>query len=172
MDKPLLSLTAADLMSRELILVPAEMSLQGAARLLSRSHVTGAPVVDSSGRCIGVLSSTDILHWVENPKPKNEPKAAECVCRSWQIFGNEAAPSDCVRAHMTGNPVTVTGNAAVGELALMMIDAHIHRVIVVDAMGCPIGIVSSTDILAAVARHARTNVSETPKGRECQTTGR
>ncbi len=33
----------------------------------------------------------------------------------------------------------------------MMIDAHIHRVIVVDKDERPIGIVSSTDILAAVA---------------------
>ena len=46
MDKPLACLTAADLMSRDLVLVPQEMSLQGAAHLLSRSHVSGAPVVD------------------------------------------------------------------------------------------------------------------------------
>ena len=33
-----------------------------------------------------------------------------------------------------------------------MIDAHIHRIIIVDQHQHPIGIVSSTDILAAVAR--------------------
>jgi predicted transcriptional regulator len=36
----------------------------------------------------------------------------------------------------------------------MMMDAHIHRVIVVDSENRPIGVVSSTDILAAVARAA------------------
>jgi CBS domain-containing protein len=34
----------------------------------------------------------------------------------------------------------------------MMRDAHIHRVIVVDDRGRPVGVVTSTDILAAVAR--------------------
>jgi predicted transcriptional regulator len=33
-----------------------------------------------------------------------------------------------------------------------MIEAHIHRVIVVDERDQPIGIVSSTDILGAVAQ--------------------
>ena len=33
----------------------------------------------------------------------------------------------------------------------MMIDAHIHRVIVVDEDRIPVGVVSSTDILAALA---------------------
>jgi CBS domain-containing protein len=37
------------------------------------------------------------------------------------------------------------------ELARAMLDAHIHRVIVVDELQRPIGIVSTTDILAAVA---------------------
>jgi CBS-domain-containing membrane protein len=33
-----------------------------------------------------------------------------------------------------------------------MLDAHIHRIIIVDEGGQPVGIVSSTDVLAAVAR--------------------
>jgi CBS-domain-containing membrane protein len=35
-----------------------------------------------------------------------------------------------------------------------MIDAHIHRVVVIDEEGKPIGIVSATDVLAVVAREA------------------
>ena len=38
------------------------------------------------------------------------------------------------------------------RLAQMMLDAHVHRVIVVDNEQKPVGIVSSIDILAAVAR--------------------
>jgi predicted transcriptional regulator len=32
-----------------------------------------------------------------------------------------------------------------------MLDAHIHRLIVVDEAGAPVGVISSTDILSAVA---------------------
>jgi predicted transcriptional regulator len=41
------------------------------------------------------------------------------------------------------------------DLARMMLDAHIHRVIVVDEQNRPVGVVSSTDILAAVVAEDR-----------------
>jgi len=53
------------------------------------------------------------------------------------------------------------GGVPIGDLANMMIDAHIHRVIVVDSNERPIGIVSTTDILAAVAREAQSTKSGT-----------
>jgi CBS-domain-containing membrane protein len=153
MDKPLLSLTAADLMSRNLVLVPQNMSLQGAARLISRAHVSGAPVVNDEGRCVGVLSTTDFLHWVENGNTRHKPE--EGVWHSWQIFEKEASPTDTVGCFMTADPVNVAAGTSIGDLAQMMLDARIHRVIVVDHNERPIGIVSSTDVLAAVARETR-----------------
>ena len=53
---------------------------------------------------------------------------------------------------MTGDPVTVSQNTPVQKLAQMMLDAHIHRLIVVDREQRPVGIITSTDILAAFAR--------------------
>jgi CBS domain-containing protein len=52
---------------------------------------------------------------------------------------------------MTPDPVTVRPGTPVKEVARLMLDAHIHRVIVVDARGRPVGVVSSTDLIAAVA---------------------
>jgi CBS-domain-containing membrane protein len=162
MHKPIFTLTAADLMSRELVMVPCEMSLQGAARMLSRARVSGAPVVDGTGRCVGVVSTTDFLNWVdeEHARPLREPK--ETACNSWQIFGNAAAPTDCVSDVMTSDPVVVQPGTAIGEVAQMMLDARIHRVLVVDSSDRPIGILSTTDILAAVAREARLHESAAP----------
>jgi CBS-domain-containing membrane protein len=153
-SKPLLSLTAAELMSQAVVMVPQEMTLQGAAHLLSQAHVSGAPVVDSEGRCVGVLSATDFVHWAEKgPRPSRPNQAAVC---SWQIVEAESLPQEAVRHYMTTDPVTVTLSARIGELAQMMLDAHIHRVIVVDKNHRPIGIISSTDLLAALAHAART----------------
>ena len=59
--RPLLGLTAADLMTAPVMTIPEEMSLSEAARLLSGAHVSGAPVVDAEGRCVGVLSSSDFV---------------------------------------------------------------------------------------------------------------
>jgi CBS domain-containing protein len=52
---------------------------------------------------------------------------------------------------MTPDLVAAPAATTLGDLSRMMRDAHIHRVIVVDKEGRPIGVVSSTDVLAAVA---------------------
>jgi CBS domain-containing protein len=151
-QKPLFALTAADLMTQSVVMVPEHMSLPCAARLLSRSHVTGAPVVDETGRCIGVLSATDFLRWVESGKATAGHAAHATFTQAWQIVDPEELPGGEVRAHMTPDPVFVAPTAPLGELARKMLDAHIHRVIVAGPDGHPVGIVSSTDLLAALAR--------------------
>ena len=55
------------------------------------------------------------------------------------------------------SPQPTLAEYPLAELARMMLDAHIHRVIVVDRNGKPIGLVSSTDILAVVAHTATTS---------------
>jgi CBS domain-containing protein len=148
--KPLLSLTAADLMSAAVMTIPADMSLQGAARALSQSHISGAPVVDADGRCVGVLSSTDFLSWA-GEGPGTSRHGPTCMCSDWDLPDPAQVPADVVRNYMTADPVFVSPATGIGELSQMMLDAHIHRVIVVDAAGRPVGIVTSTDVLAAVA---------------------
>ena len=108
-------------------------------------------MVDEAGRCIGVLSSTDFLHWVETGKANHPQDPRAAYSRAWQIVDPEALPDNEVRAHMTPDPITVAASTLIGDLARMMLDAHIHRVIVVGAQGEPIGIISSTDLLAALA---------------------
>lgn len=167
MEKSLLSLTANDLMSRGLVLVPLQMSLHGAARLLARARVSGAPVVDDAGRCVGVISTTDILRWVEDGQPRRKsPANHEAVCQPWQMVGALESAADCVGDHMTRDPVVVSAGTKIGELSRMMMDARIHRVVVIDSDEHPIGIVSTTDILAAVARESiAENVYE--ESRQC-----
>jgi CBS domain-containing protein len=61
------------------------------------------------------------------------------------------APDHEIRRYMTAQPVTVAPVTPIGKVAQMMIDAYIHRVLVVVEQDRPLGIVTSTDILAAVA---------------------
>jgi CBS domain-containing protein len=150
---PLMDLTADDLMTRDVVMIPQEMSLRAAAHLLSRHQISGAPVVDVAGRCIGVLSATDFVRWTGEGERAAKPRlAAEpCVC-AWQVLELEDLPGDGVGAHMTPDPVMVPPHTPIGQLARCMLDAHIHRVIVVDEQHRPVGVVSTTDLLAAVAR--------------------
>jgi CBS domain-containing protein len=193
--------TAADLMTREPILLQEAMSLREAARLLLRHQIGGAPVVDPRGRCVGVLSAVDFLRLAGQradvtrptapPLPRSclyqtrhrtaagremslcalppgvcsiqvkqrEPGGEEllvcgqphCVLADWQVVEVEKLPADEVRHFMTPDPVTARPDTPVRVLARMMIDAHIHRIVVVDEERRPVGVVSSTDLLAALA---------------------
>jgi CBS domain-containing protein len=203
LSNSLVTLTAGDLMNSDVVRLPERMPLHDAARLLLRNQISGAPVVDSQGRCVGVFSAIDYLrqaegqtkskylqpgpclqsitcshqvkHWardgcevalctlpagacpiqVDREKPDGEHLRVcgdpHCVPVDWQTVDEEALPADEVRRFMTPDPVTAPATLPIRALARMMIDAHIHRVIVVDDERRAVGIVSNTDILAALA---------------------
>jgi len=155
--KPLLEMTAADLMSRDLITISRHMTLHGAAHRLSQSHVSGAPVVDDDGRCVGVLSATDLVRWLDVGCP--QPGRSGCqkgeYHSPWQMPEAEVLPDDEVSCHMTTDVVTASDKAGIGDLARLMVDAQIHRIVILDSNGRPAGLVTGTDILAAVADYDR-----------------
>ena len=152
LDKPLHLLRAADLMTRDLVLIPEDMPLAEAARRLVNNQVSGAPVVDFNGALVGVISAADFLAQVTHDHARSTCPTSACVYAEWQVVDVDQLPEESVHCHMTADPVFASGDASVAELARMMVDAHVHRVIIVDSERRPEGIVTSTDILAAVAR--------------------
>jgi tRNA nucleotidyltransferase (CCA-adding enzyme) len=150
--KSFLDLTAADLMSTPVRTIPQDTSLREAAHLLAHVGISGAPVVDNAGRCIGVLSSSD---FVTRAEEDSKCKAVHFLAPWGEIIDLEDSPNDEIRNYMTAQLVAVAPTAPIGELAQKMVDAHIHRVLVVVDQSRPQGIVTSTDILAAVARAAQ-----------------
>jgi CBS domain-containing protein len=154
-------LTAADLMTAPVTTIPQEMPLRAAAALLTVERISGAPVVDSAGQCIGVLSSSDFVTWA---KGDGKGKVTHFIAPWGEMIALDDSPDSEIRQYMTARPVTVAPSAPIGELAQIMVDAHIHRVLVVVDQGRPQGIVTSTDILAAVARAAQTAAVKTERG--------
>jgi CBS domain-containing protein len=196
--KQFTDLTAGDLMSGDLLLLTDDMGLQEAARMLMRHRISGAPVVNQSGRMVGVLSSSDFVrlagHMAGDEEYRPEPlscifqrewtdgehsatictlPAGACsgqqvtgegseekvVCAQphsvfcdWQMVEVESLPADSVRGYMSRDVITAERSTTLKELAHKMVDSHIHRVFVVDRDQAPLGIVTSTDILNAVAQ--------------------
>lgn len=196
-NEPLLALTAGDVMKAPVEVIPEWMSLQAAARKLSSAQVSGAPVVNAAGACVGVLSAIDFLRWARSQPDTSErlPRTCSywvreqtpegktiyrcqlpegscplqvkqqgangekflaclmphCVMEDWQQVDLDDVPTEEVSRYMTPETVTVLASTPIADLARMMVDAHIHRLIVVDDRGRPLGIVSSTDLLATLA---------------------
>jgi CBS domain-containing protein len=154
--KTLSAMTAADVMSRDVKSIHHDVSLHDAARILLRERISGLVVVDDHGHCIGVLSATDFVRWLQEdrttvfPPCQPDPEFWE----EWREENLGRIPKEEVRRHMTADVVTSPPHTRFGAVARQMLDGHIHRVVVVDDRGHPLGIVTSTDILAAVANAA------------------
>jgi len=63
-------------------------------------------------------------------------------------------PENSIAHYMTPNPVVVPPTMPITKLSRGMLDAHFHRLFVVQEQGRPIGIVSCTNIMRAVAHTA------------------
>jgi hypothetical protein len=72
------------------------------------------------------------------------------VLMDWQQV-KEDLPGGMVGDYMTTDVVSAGPWMPLPELARMMVDAHIHRVPILDEQGRPVGIVSSTNLLGAIA---------------------
>jgi len=158
--KSFLDLTAADLMSIPVRTIPEDMSLREAAHQLTCERISGAPVLDGEGRCIGVLSSSDFVTWVGKD---GKSKGIRFIAPWGETMEIDDSSDDEIRRYMTARLITVAPTALIGELAQKMVDAHIHRVLVVDDQNRPEGIVTSTDVLAAVARAAQRAAPESDR---------
>jgi CBS domain-containing protein len=195
--KHLLDLTAGDLRTRIVVSLSDAMPLREAAKELLRAGVHGAPVVDGAGRCVGVLSVTDLARWAvrrtggtvghprtcsyqETDRGLRGEETVRCtlpngkcpyqyekrlpdgtammacrephtVCVEWQMVELEGLPTEDVRHYMTAEPVTAEPDTPITALARLMINSVVQRVVVTDADRRPIGIVSATDLVAALA---------------------
>ena len=58
--RPLLALTASDLMNRDVVTISQDTPLRAAAELFFQRQIGEAAVVDADGRCVGMLSATDL----------------------------------------------------------------------------------------------------------------
>jgi CBS domain-containing protein len=159
-DKSLFDLTAADLMTPVVVTLHESTPLREAAEELFRAGVHGAPVANAVGACVGVLSVTDLARWAARPTGPGESTETSgdirstedpCVFAEWQMVEVERLPTDDVRHYMTEGPVTVEPSAPITELARTMVGACVHRLVVADADGRPVGVVSAADLIAALA---------------------
>jgi CBS domain-containing protein len=127
--------TVGELMAIEPIVVKANASLDEAAALLDRHQISGLPVVDGGGSLVGVVSQTDLVR----------ARSTQYLWANW--------PGLAVRHLMTSPAVTVHRSTPLAIAAARMERQHIHRLVVVadDDATLPIGVLSMTDLVHAIA---------------------
>ena len=146
-----------DLMSPDVMTVGDEMTTDELARYLIEREISGAPVVDSQGHLIGVVSMTDIGRNMAEPSDVELSRrsgfyrdvAADFMLEEpGERYVEERAVT--VRDVMTPVIHQVPVTASVREAARIMVDQHIHRLVVTQGKE-PVGIITSMDVLKMVA---------------------
>jgi len=129
-------LRVGDLMTLDPVTIAIDATLEDAETLLRDYHITGLPVTDEDGRLVGVISQTDLLY-LALPTVQALIRHRDRGIRIGEVMSIPA--------------VTVDVTATLGEAARMMHRNHLHRLVVIDAAGRPVGVLSSMDFVALAA---------------------
>jgi CBS domain-containing protein len=138
---------ASDVMNAQVLAVRPDLTLAQVAAFLTRNEITGAPVVDASGRLVGVVSLTDIA-------------------QSDSDEGRAGAADRRVSDIMTPTAYTISARTPVWRVARTMIAGRVHRLLVVRGRRV-VGIVTSLDLLKLLA-----DGGPPPRGRRARPSSR
>ncbi|MFC1516241.1 CBS domain-containing protein [Thermodesulfobacteriota bacterium] len=143
-------LKVKDIMTRDVITVQPETEIVHATKLLLENRINGVPVTDKAGKLVGILCQSDlIVQQKELPIP------------SFFTFLNGLIPTTSMKhierqvqkiaatrvsEAMTPNPITISSDADIKDVAALMVDKNFHSIPVVDG-GELVGIVGKEDIL-------------------------
>jgi CBS domain-containing protein len=157
----LTNLVAADMMQRDMVTVSPSDTLRDALALMTDNHVTGLPVMDSKSRCIGLITASDILGFEEEHA---EERSEDGMLQHFNVdigrwesvplsaFGLEEFGDVRVEDVMSRDLIFVGRDAPIKEVARKMLDANVHRVLVMDENYNLYGIVSSFDFVRVLAK--------------------
>lgn len=162
--KPVL---AKDIMHRDVIKVSWNMPISELEQLFEEKNITGAPVVDDFGKLIGVVSETDVIrydasepHSRENPhayfrsgleKEEKEGEEEDSLDEGEESKDEAVLSEKTVEDIMTPWTISAHEDASISEIAKMMVERHVHRVLIVDGKSQLKGIVTTMDIAKVVA---------------------
>lgn len=149
-------LTARDVMTREVVTIGPEASVEDLAKLLEGRRISGVPVLDAQGGLVGVVTQSDL---VQRSRDLDLPPALNILDlhlfletpshfqkRLEKLLGNK------VKDVMTEDPVTVAPDTPVNEIARLMSSKKVHTLPVLE-YGKLVGIVCKLDLIRGLAGH-------------------
>jgi CBS domain-containing protein len=142
---------AGDIMTRKVISVSEDTSLEDLCGLLFEARITGAPVVDSDGMLVGIVSKDDIVGAYFRDRGGEVASGLESLIEMGRDGPDADLPkrsASVVADIMTRDVVTAAEDTSVAEICDLMVTKGIHRVPVVREGGV-VGIVSALNVIEA-----------------------
>ena len=140
----------SDIMTTKVFSLSPDSDISEAAKLLLEKRINGAPVVDGAGKVVGILCQSDLI-----AQQKRFPVPSfftlldgiiPLVSQKHMEKEVEKMAAFKVSQAMTKDPVTVTPDTALDEVATLMVDKKLHTLPVVKD-GRLVGVVGKEDVL-------------------------
>jgi CBS-domain-containing membrane protein len=149
--------TVADIMDADPVVVYPDDDVETVVALLKQHDVSGLPVVNDAGRCVGIVTEADLVI-ADEQGDLHIPHYLELFggvvflepLRRFEDRLRKAFASK-VSDLMTPDPVTVGPQASVKEAGHIISERHHDRLPVVEH-GRLVGLVTRVDVLAALIR--------------------
>ncbi len=142
------TIAAKNLMTREVLQLEQTLPLVQAASLLAEKQVSGAPVVDSDQKIVGIVTEKDFLKEMGfGSNPSFMQIATHCLHDKSCMIGNLRFRT--VADIMSKQPLTVTQEVTVGDISTIFAERKINHLPIVDPNGLIVGIVTRTDLARA-----------------------
>jgi CBS domain-containing protein len=145
-----------DVMTANVITVPAQVTILEAARTMLRNRVSGLPVVDAEGKLVGMVTEGDFLRRSEIGTERRRPRWLEFVLGPGRMAEEYVrAAGRKVEDVMTRDPVTVREDDDLETVVELMERRRVKRFPVLRD-GKIVGIVSRANLMRALVSLART----------------
>ena len=140
------SVTAKDIMTKEVIVVDRNTSLQKIAEMMESNSISGVPVMGLDNKVVGVISEKDFLFYMGR---KKNSSLMGIISQCLSNKGCIALPINRKKAEdiMTTPPITVTETTSVAGIMSIFTEKNINRVPVLNEALALVGIVSRADVL-------------------------
>ena len=143
---------AGQMMSRQVITIGVDAAIVDAIETMLKHGISALPVVDRAGELVGILSKSDFLRRAEIGTEQKRGRLLTFLA------GPDKVAFDFKREHgrkvgeiMTPDPVTISEDTPVKEIARIMESHRVRRLPVMNGDKI-VGIVTYSDFLPAVAR--------------------
>lgn len=144
-------LKAKDIMTSPVTTLTPGQEIMDAARILLERHINGAPVLDEDGMIVGVLTRDDLItQQKEIPLPSYFVVLDALIpIKSLGQVEREAEKiaATTVEHAMTADPVIVSPDTPLAEIAELMVDKKVHTIPVQDESGELVGVIGKEDVL-------------------------
>ncbi len=147
-------LTAKDIMSKNVVTVKPDTSLEELAALLVKNGISGVPVVDAKGALYGIVTENDLI---EQNRRLHIPTVVSFLDAAIYLESSKKFAEDVRRITATKvgdicnrKVVTVTETTSLTDIATIMSEKKVHLLPVLRS-GAVVGIVGKRDVVRAVA---------------------